>query len=334
MSKKSLIVFLIFIVICVFSVLVLDKVFVLITPVEVVNYLESEDISLRSSLTINFSKPIKRQEAQISISPEVHGEWVFSDSLIENHLFKTLTFVPAVNFEQNTQYQVKIENIRGFGLNRVGEFQFTFKTIKIPKEVVVEEKPKITLLAIPIDWQDDALSCEAASLKMALAGKEVYVSEYQIMKKIGYDPTVRQGDIWGDPYQKYVGDINGKMCQTGFGVYWEPVAEAARNWQEAEAFSGWSIQDLTSELAQGNPIVVWGTLPVNNLTDCSWFTSEGKFVLAFKETHVRLAVGFVGLADNPSKIIINDPLSGRLYWSTSFFLNNWNAFGRSGVVIR
>ena len=88
------------------------------------------------------------------------------------------------------------------------------------------------------------------------------------------------------------------------------------------------------EIESGNPVVVWGTMPVNNLSDCSWFTTEGKYIKAFRETHVRLAVGFVGDSENPSKIILNDPLSGRLYWDTSYFLTNWSAFDYSGVVVR
>lgn len=346
MRKTPLnLILLIFFVFCfVFSILViaLDKVFVLFSPPRVVNISPSGgalDVPLNSTLVISFDKPVKRQEIQPLISPQVHGEWRFENPLIENHLFKTLVFIPAIEFEPGTQYRVKIENIKGFGFEKSSSFQFTFKTYSEPQDEVSEPettktKPKVTILEIPLDWQDYALSCEAACLKMALTGKGVFISEDEIMEKIGYDLDSRRENIWGDPYEKYVGDIDGKMCKTGYGVYWWPVAKAGQNWRETEAFSGWEIKDLTREIEAGNPIIVWGVLPVDTLTDCSWYTSEGKYVLAFKETHVRLVIGFIGPENNPSKIILNDPLSGRLYWLTDYFLENWKVFNNSGVLIR
>ncbi len=335
-TMKKLYLILILLVFCFVLVIVMDKVFVLFSPVRIVNVSPSDgasDVLLDSSLVINFNKPIKRQEIQPFISPKMHGEWRFEDPLIKNHLFKTLVFVPAVKFEPGTQYQVKIENIKGFGFEKSNSFQFTFKTYSEPQDEASDPE-KITMLEIPLDWQDYALSCEAASLKMALSGKGIFVSETEIMEKIGYDLGSRKGNVWGDAYERYVGDIDGKMCKTGYGVYWDPVAKAAQNWREAEAFSGWSIQDLTKEVEAGNPVIVWGALPKDTLTDCSWYTSEGKYILAYKETHVRLLIGFIGPKENPSKIILNDPLSGRLYWSASYFLENWKVFDYSGVVIR
>jgi len=383
--------FLIFLIFCfILSILivVLDGIFVLIFPPSIINFSPErggQNVSLNSSLVINFDKPIKRREIQISISPEAHGEWKFKNPLIKSskepllktHFCRTLVFVPAIDFEPDTQYQVKLNNIKGFGFLKSNSFQFTFKTRSVgqtfskkneektedeeiepsliagsvngQKTAGIKEEgegeilsgskpvgpnPEVTMLEISLDWQDHNLSCEAASLKMALAGKGVFVSEDQIIKKIGYDLTPRRKDVWGDPYQKYVGDINGKVCETGFGVFWGPIAKAARNWEEAKAFSGWEIEDLTREIEAGNPVVVWGVLPTGTLTDCSWYTAEGKYILAFKETHVRVVIGFIGFSNQPSEIILNDPVAGRLYWSTLYFLKNWKVFNYSGVVIR
>ena len=154
------------------------------------------------------------------------------------------------------------------------------------------------------------------------------------MNKIGVDLRLKQGNIWGNPDQLYIGDIDGEMCVTGYGVHWQPIAQAANDWREAESFSGWTLQDLTRELEAYNPVIIWGTMPTDVLTDCSWHTFQGEHIKTYEETHVRLAVGFVGDAANPTKIIINDPLSGELYWPTSYFLTNWQAFNYSGVVVK
>lgn len=317
---------------------------------------KATEVNLNSPLIIRFDKPVKRQDIKHFISPRAYGEWKFENSLIKNHLYRTLVFTPAIDFEPNTEYQVRIENITfplGIGLSNNFSFTFTTKPVSSKKVSKADSLPnnkeqksqrkvsqktspkaKLTLLDIPLDWQDYKLSCEAASLKMALASKGVFVSEDEIMKKIGFDKTPYRDGIWGDPYESFVGDIDGKMCSSGYGVYWQAVAKAANNWRKAKSFSDWKLKDLIKEVASGNPVIVWGTLPVRTLHDCSWHTPEGKYIKAIREDHVRVVVGFIGPCENPSKIILNDPLAGRIYWATSYFLKNWSAFGYSGVVIR
>lgn len=304
---------------------------------------QAQSWQVDSKITIKFDKPLKRQELSHFIYPEVLGEWSFEDPLIENHLFRTLVFTPAIGFKPDTEYTVDLENIvNTIGFGRAGNFSFSFKTLPLEeaplKEVglpSIEEplEPQITLIDVPPDWQDYPLSCEAASLKMALYAKGIYVSEDKILQEIGFDPNPHVGNFWGDPDKAYVGNIYGDICKTGYGVYWGPVAKAANYWRESEAFSGWTLEQLLREVEKGNPVVFWGVLPTGKLTDCSWW-SGGKMIKAFYETHVRLVIGFIGDIENPSKIIINDPLSGRLYWDTQNFLANWAVFGNSGVVVK
>ena len=62
-------------------------------------------------MVLNFDKPIKRQEVSHIITPDVLGEWSFEDSLVKNHLFRTLVFTPAIAFEPDTEYRVDLSNI-------------------------------------------------------------------------------------------------------------------------------------------------------------------------------------------------------------------------------
>jgi uncharacterized protein YvpB len=339
-------------------VITLDRVFVLVSPPRVVALFPEEGVDntlLNSPLVIEFDKPLKRQEVRLSISPEAYGEWKFKNPLIKNHFFKTLIFTPVIKLKPDTIYLVKIEDIKGFGLDKANTYEFTFKTQSSTETVSLETEnqekvtspekektnplptepaPEINILKIPLDWQDYPLSCEAASLKMALAGKGVFVSEDAIMERIGCDLSPRENNVWGDPYKIYVGDIRGKVCETGYGVYWQPVAQVANYWREAQAFSGWGLEEIIAEIELGNPVILWGVVPTGTLTDCSWHTPEGRYVRAFKEMHARLGIGFVGSPEGPSKIILNDPWAGRLYWDTSYFLRNWAVFNYSGVAIR
>lgn len=291
----------------------------------------NEKFEVDQKIIIKFDKPLKRQAIQFSVSPETLITIQFEDPIIENHLFKTIVLTPALKFQPGTEYSFSLKNIQGFGFNQAGIFNFSFKT---QEDESNSQDNNLTLIKIPFDWQDFPLSCEAASLKMALSSKSFFISENEILEEFGLDSETRKIDIWGDPYQSFVGDPRGKICQTGYGVYWPRVAETAQRWRPAEAFSGWQIEKLTKEIKAGNPVIVWGVLPEKPLTDCSWYTKEGKYILAFKETHVRLVIGFVGPEDKPAKIIINDPLAGRLFWPTDYFLKNWQTFNYSGVVVR
>lgn len=325
-SKKSFFMFFLsLLIICPF---IIYYYFIFLPPrvIDLVPPDESGGVSLNASLMIKFDKPVKRQNLKFSITPETPGRWEGRDPLLKNHFFRTLIFIPAVSLESNIRYAVRLENIKSFGPGKTNSFSFSFKTEQ-------NEKLKITKLDIPLDLQDYSLSCEAASLKMAMAGKGIRVSEEEIMEKISYDPTPHKDNIWGDPYLAFVGKIDGKICSTGYGVYWEPVAKAANHWTEAQSFSNWRIEDLIKEIKSGNPVIVWGALS-NSLTDCSWFTPEGKYIKAYKETHVKLLIGFVGSPENPSKIILNDPLKGELYWEVPYFKDNWAIFGNSGVVVK
>ena len=307
---------------------------------------DSVIISSDFSLEIEFDRPVARRELKHLISPQVYGEWKFKNPLFGNHFFTKLVFVPAVILQPASEYKVQLKNIKGLISPASNNFSFTFKTSpEYNKPFTIKDEHKdinsvytnssnnVTMIKTSFHWQDYPLSCEAASLKMALSAKGVNVSEGDILEEIGCDKTPRKNDIWGNPYQKFVGNLNGEMCTTGYGVYWLAVAKAASNWRPSRYFSNWTVKDLVNEIKSGNPVIFWGVMPTGKLTNCSWHTVKGEYVKAYKETHVRLIVGFIGQADNPSKIIIEDPLAGELYWNTDKFLTNWKVYDNSGVVI-
>jgi uncharacterized protein YvpB len=340
--RKSIIFIILFLVVA-FLFIAGDKIFGIVFPPKVVNILPQNDqqnIAADSEIIVNFDKPVARQEISFTILPEVLGQWEFKDPMIENHLFKTSIFSPAVAFEPNTDYQVQINNIQGIAGSKSNSFSLAFSTEKkenglsAQNSTTTTSQATTTLVKTVFHWQQHNLSCEAASLKMALSAKDVTVSENEIMNKIGFDSTPHQNGIWGDPDLAFVGNIDGKMCSTGYGVHWNPMAKAAQNWRPAEAFSNWTLPQLINELSLGNPVVMWGTLPLGTIHDYFWYTLTGKQIKTYRETHVRLIVGFVGPAENPTKIIMNDPLAGKLYWDTAYFLKNWQSFNFSGVVVR
>ena len=73
-------------------------------------------------------------------------------------------------------------------------------------------KPAVNL-AVPYHRQEYTLSCEIASLMMALNYKGVKITEKELIEQLPIsDPGPRhQNNIWGDPDSGFVGNINGAM---------------------------------------------------------------------------------------------------------------------------
>jgi hypothetical protein len=69
-------------------------------------------------------------------------------------------------------------------------------------------KPTVLLPAL-FHKQEHALSCEAATLKMALSVFGADVSESEILKYLPYDKTPKKNGVWGDPNKGFVGKVDG-----------------------------------------------------------------------------------------------------------------------------
>jgi len=273
--------------------------------------------SIGTSIQVGFDQDVDHASAQskFALSGISGGSFSWNGNVMK--YFPTSALAKDSGYTINMAAGVKSVN----GLDSSRAFSSTFYT----EETVVK-------LQIALDYQDSALSCELASLKMALNYKGAGVGEGDILARMSYDPTPRVGNVWGNPYAEFVGNVAGAQNTTGYGVYWGPIATAGSAWRPTQAFSGWGASQLAAELAAGNPVVVWGT--AGNATRDSWQTASGQNIDAWKGEHARLLIGFFGPVSNPRQFIVNDPIYGQRYWSTGSLLGNMSAFGNSGVVVR
>jgi len=277
-----------------------------------------QGVGVNNSISVSFNQAVNPDSAQIrfTMEPNVEGSYSWEGN--------KLTFDPSDSLSFNTTYTAKVlEGVKSIdGLDLIQEFTASFAT-----------ELALVKLNVPFHRQERNLSCELAALKMALNYKGVSVSETELVNKIPYDPTEHQGNIWGDPNVAFVGDINGKQPTTGYGVYWQPIADLANQYGlVGEAFTGWSIQQLTEQIKNGHPVVVWGTAGTGTRID--WQTPEGDNIIAVSGEHARTAIGYVGDYMNPTRIIVLDPLFGERYYTTSSFESNWAVLGKSGVVVK
>lgn len=194
-------------------------------------------------------------------------------------------------------------------------------------------KDASVLLAVPYHRQEHALSCEIAALKMALNYYGVKVSESELIRELPFDTKLprSQKNIWGDPDKGFIGDIDGTMPNTGYGVYEKPIAELAQKYRNAKILTPASLEGILNEVSKKRPVIVWGTLASGK--NISWKTAEGKSISAIFGEHTRVVIGFTGTPKFPKKIILHDPVYGTLTMSKNKFLENWRLLGNKAVVV-
>jgi len=189
-------------------------------------------------------------------------------------------------------------------------------------------------LKVAYHKQEHALSCEIASLLMALKYKTVSVTESELIARIPVADAGardRKNNTWGDPNLGFVGNIDGKMPNTGYGVYEQPIYDVAVKYRPAKIIIDGSLNDLIAELINDNPVVVWGT--AGSGKDISWKTSEGKIIPARYIEHARLLIGFTGTSEKPEKMILLDPVYGEIKMSVKSFMQNWELMDKRAVVV-
>lgn len=234
----------------------------------------------------------------------------------------------------------------GFYFTPIGEIVseavniWSIKLARVEKEIMYSAqalqffgaKPDV-LLDVPFHRQEHALSCEIATLKMVLNYHGQVVSEGELLKDLPFDTADSRssGNIWGDPDRGFVGNIDGKVPHGGYGVYEDPIVNLALQYRDARKLENATLFDVLTEVAGGNPVIVWGFLASGK--DISWRTKEGKYIKAVFGEHTRVITGFSGTPENPKTITLLDPIYGKIRMSAKGFEGNWARLGNKAVVI-
>jgi len=199
----------------------------------------------------------------------------------------------------------------------------------------------VTVLDVPSYKQQYANTCEASSLRMALAYYGIKTDDMSIVLDLGYKPRVKDvaDDEWDDPQQMFVGYADVLGSTTGYGVYGKPIVRAAEEFgRQAEYVQDVTPELLAQEVRAGHPVVIWG---FSSLTafPYTWNAPDGSIVKAVRGEHARVVVGVKGFTENPLGFYVNDPLTGKKdeYWTTSDLMLNIDAVPgvtNQAVVVR
>lgn len=192
--------------------------------------------------------------------------------------------------------------------------------------------------ATPLYRQTMPLDCESAATQMALAARGTYVSQSWLVARVGADTrpavTDRYGDIlqWGDPYQTFVGNIDGSEWNaTGYGVYYPPLASAVSALGHgAMGKQGWQPADLYAMVSAGDPAVVWVPYQLAGATTQQWTAWDGRSIPYIRNEH---AMTVVEVDFGAGTVTLNDPEYGVHVVSMGFFEQEWSYLGNMALVV-
>lgn len=276
-------------------------------------------IGLTAPIRLTFDQPVDKASAQAAfrVSPSVDGSFSWSGN--------TMTFTPkGYGYQTTYTYGVSAGISPVFGLPGTQYSNSFLSAYEVRK------------LNVPYYKQIYTLSCEAASLRMALAYHGIHSNDDEILSRIGYAPQPRDtvNNFWQDPNVEFVGEVNGRLGVTGWGVYADPVAKAARSFgRSADVIRSPSTASVASAIYAGQPVVVWGVMGMSAVPD-SWNTATSGVVQAARNQHVRVAYGVEGSAQNPVGFYLHDPIRGSVYITAGALQASMNGGGRQILVVR
>ncbi len=271
--------------------------------------------STKSAVTVLFSVPIKKDsfEKSFTIVPPVAGEFSVNG--------RVGIFTPYNNLSPDTKYNIQInKNIIGLNGEKLIDNAFgSFTT-----------NPESHILAVPYYRQQFSRSCEAASLRMALAYKGIITDDEEIINLAGYDPREPNwaDRTWDDPYKMFVGFMDGK--ELGYGMYASALAKAGLSLGSTNhVLKNPTSSEIAEAIWNNNPVVIWGYIKGTVPKLSYFYTETGKKIPIYSNEHARTVVGVVGSVDNPVGFYVHDPLSGvaNEYWTADDLNKHMSIFG-------
>lgn len=258
----------------------------------------SSEHGVRDPIEVSFDQPIDKESAEkaFRISPTAKGIFSWQG--------EKLIFTPTkLAYQKKYTVSMALGVKAKFGLPSEEKVAVSFTTVS-----------EVFKLSVRYFKQEYSRSCEAASLRMALAYYGITTNDMTIIQKAGYDPRPKdkEKNEWDNPHEMFVGDAS-KANGEGYGVYGEPIARVVKTFgRNAYHTTDITPQFLAKNVRAGYPVVVWGYTSLAG-PKIKWRTPSGGEVLAIADEHARLVVGVYGSAEDPVGFYLHDPFNGRQY---------------------
>ena len=212
-------------------------------------------------------------------------------------------------------------------------------------------KPTSSDLNIPVIKQIYTLSCEAASLEMALKFYSIDKTQDQLLADFGQSQPVQIKNVngnllWGDPDEGFVGDYKGWFTgirngessmkfATGWGINAGPVEKAARKYRpDSYKIQNGQVEDLVKALNNQNPVIFWHVRDdVKNKERVQYYTQTGKIV-EFFQNHVNVLRGYKTLPDGSRVFSFSDPYYDTYELPEADLARIWAKMNSKAVVVK
>jgi uncharacterized protein YvpB len=189
---------------------------------------------------------------------------------------------------------------------------------------------------VPLFHQAYPLSCEAASLRMALAREGIGTTDEQILELTPTDPRPAALDSgvmhWGDPYATYVGDVNGSEVRlTGYGTYYPTIAQAATGLGGHVLRAGEQISpsDVYAAINADHPVVAWVTYLWAPATRHDYVAFDGRSIpFAGPVEH---SVTLIGTTSD--SVLVQNPMTGQEWVAKSVFEASFSTYNNMAVIM-
>ena len=187
--------------------------------------------------------------------------------------------------------------------------------------ISAEPGPDAISFFVPTYVQQRNLSCEYASLVIAMGAWGVWVSEYE------FDDLIGQSE---NPHWGFRGDITGWWGNTDdYGVYAAALAPALSKFgfYGEEFYGQGNPTALTARLDEGIPVLVWVGL----------WGDTGFYDYAADGTPYKLAAGqhvVVAHGYDSGGVYVSDPATGSMkYYEWSTFMSFWNVLDGMALAV-
>ncbi len=268
-----------------------------------------------------------------------------------------ILFIAFLSFQNGQfEYQAKVASAKVYEVTE--SFQSKQEGPSSDVEGVIDQNQEDTEesvvilenvdLQVPLIKQIYSLSCEVASLEMALKYHGVETNQDLLMEELGISAPLKiqkQGSkiVWGDPDEGFVGDVKGWFTgknegveslelATGWGVNNGPIASIAKEYlpNSYEVDNG-NITDIKEALSAGNPVLWWHVRPDSFAGSITIYTQSGE-AKEFRQMHVGVITGYKTV-NGVTNYTINDPYFEELVLTESELLDQWQLQDYQLVVV-
>jgi uncharacterized protein YvpB len=315
---------------------------------------------LNFNINNNFSAKAKNTTFPNLIEYDQNGDPKLAFSQLENTKFQN-------NQEQSNPSTTGSE--KNQEQNQESETEPTIEIENTPDQTILE---KINL-PVPYRSQIFRLSCEAASLQMALSYYKINISQNDLQEDLGIsqpfqkqtlvDADNNQIIVWGNPDEAFVGDVEGWYYKesekegtekaknepknylegTGWGVNNGPIAKLAKKYRpNSLAIDNAKLSDLKEALRNKAPVIMWHIRDDADKEGLEYQSEDGK-KFKVRQTHVKLLTGFETIEKTDPKTkektiqtsyLFQDPYYGQdLVLDEDTMLRQWQRYGNQIVIV-